>query len=49
LVATAAGLMVAIPSLVGYRWLRRYIDNLVVDLEKEAIKLVDAVAKKERK
>jgi biopolymer transport protein ExbB len=45
LVATAAGLIVAIPSLIGYRWLRRYIDNLVVDMEKEAIKLVDAATR----
>lgn len=43
LVATAAGLTVAIPSLVGYRWLRRYIDTLMVDMEKEATKLVEAV------
>ncbi len=49
LVATAAGLMVAIPSLIGYRWLRRYIDNLVVDMEKEAIKLVDAATRYEHK
>lgn len=48
LVATAAGLIVAIPSLIGYRWLRRYIDNLVVEMEKEAIKLVDAVTKNQR-
>jgi len=43
LVATAAGLTVAIPSLIGYRLLRRYIDGLVVEMEKEAIKLVAAV------
>jgi len=49
LVATAAGLIVAIPSLIGYRWLRRYIDNLVVEMEKEAIKLVDAVTKSQRR
>ena len=49
LVATAAGLIVAIPSLIGYRLLRRHIDNLVVEMEKEAIKLVDAVANSESK
>jgi biopolymer transport protein ExbB len=49
LVATAAGLIVAIPSLIGYRWLRRYIDNLVVEMEKEAIKLVDAVTRNQRR
>jgi biopolymer transport protein ExbB len=49
LVATAAGLIVAIPSLIGYRWLRRYIDNLVVEMEKEAIKLVDAITNSQRR
>jgi len=43
LICTASGLAVAIPSLIAFRWLRRYIDTLVVDMEKEAIKLVQAV------
>jgi biopolymer transport protein ExbB len=43
LVATAAGLTVAIPSLICFRLLRRRVDNLVVEMEKEAIKLVQAV------
>lgn len=43
LICTAGGLAVAIPSLIAFRWLRRYIDSLVVDMEKEAIKLVQAV------
>jgi biopolymer transport protein ExbB len=43
LIATAAGLTVAIPSLIGYRLLRRRVDDLVIDMEKEAIKLVQAV------
>jgi biopolymer transport protein ExbB len=43
LVATAAGLTVAIPSLIFFRMLRRRVDNLVVEMEKEAIKLVQAV------
>jgi len=43
LVATAAGLTVAIPSLICFRMLRRRVDGLVVEMEKEAIKLVQAV------
>ncbi len=42
LLTTAAGLMVAIPSLIGYRYLRGLVDALVVEMEKEAIKLVQA-------
>ncbi len=42
LITTAAGLMVAIPSLFAYRHLRGVVDLLVVDMEKEAIKLVQA-------
>jgi len=43
LVATASGLSVAIPSLLFYRYFRSRIDALVVDLEVETIKLVDAL------
>lgn len=40
LITTAAGLIVAIPALMGYRYLRGKIDALVIDMEKEALKLV---------
>ncbi|MDX1480952.1 MAG: MotA/TolQ/ExbB proton channel family protein [Woeseiaceae bacterium] len=43
LITTAAGLTVAIPSLIGYRYYRNRVDTLVVDMEKEAIKLVEAL------
>lgn len=43
LVATAAGLSVAIPALICFRMLRRRVDDLVVEMEKESIKLVQAV------
>jgi biopolymer transport protein ExbB len=43
LLTTAAGLCVAIPALVGYKYLRRRVDRIVVDMEKEAIALADAV------
>jgi biopolymer transport protein ExbB len=40
LITTAAGLIVAIPALMGYRYLRGRIDALVIDMEKEALRLV---------
>ncbi len=43
LITTAAGLTVAIPTLLFYRFFQRRIDTLVVDLERESIKLVDAL------
>jgi biopolymer transport protein ExbB len=42
LITTAAGLIVAIPALIGYRYLRGRVDALVIEMEKEAIKLVQA-------
>jgi biopolymer transport protein ExbB len=46
LITTAAGLVVAIPSLIGYRYLRGRVDSLVVRMEKEAITLVEALHRK---
>ncbi len=43
LIATAAGLTVAIPSLVCFRLLRRRVDGLVIEMEKEAIKMMQAI------
>ncbi|MGH8496027.1 MAG: MotA/TolQ/ExbB proton channel family protein [Gammaproteobacteria bacterium] len=43
LITTAAGLSVAIPALIGYRYLRGRVDELVVEMEKEAFKLVEAL------
>lgn len=42
LITTAAGITVAIPSLFFYRYFRGRVDELVVDMEQEALKLVDA-------
>jgi len=42
LITTAAGLIVAIPALFGYRYLRGVVDFLVIEMEKEAMKLVQA-------
>lgn len=43
LIATAAGMCVAIPALFGYRYLRGRVDRIVVEMEKDAIRLADAV------
>jgi biopolymer transport protein ExbB len=43
LITTAAGLTVAIPALIGYKFLRGKVEGLVVRMEKEAIKLVEAM------
>lgn len=43
LLTTAAGLAVAIPALVMHRAYTARIESIVVDLEREAIKLVDAL------
>ena len=49
LITTAAGLTVAIPALIGYRYFRNRVDTLVVDMEKEAIKLVEALHRRQEK
>jgi len=43
LVTTAAGLCVAIPAMIMHRFFVRKIDDLVVVMEQESIKLVDAL------
>lgn len=40
LVSTAGGLVVAIPSLMGYRYLRAHVDSLVIEMEKTALGLI---------
>jgi biopolymer transport protein ExbB len=43
LITTAAGLIVGIPALIAHRSLQRRVDELVVFMEQEAIKLVDVL------
>ncbi len=43
LISTAAGLTVAIPSYMFHRFFIRKVDSLVLNLESESIKLVDAL------
>lgn len=43
LITTAAGLTVAIPSLLFYRYFSGKVDTLVVRMEEEALRLVDII------
>lgn len=43
LITTAAGLSVAIPALIGYRYLRSRVDSLVVHMEKETIRFLESI------
>jgi len=47
LITTAAGLTVAIPALIGYRYYSNRVETLVVSMEKEAIKLVEALHRRQ--
>ncbi|MGB8327743.1 MAG: MotA/TolQ/ExbB proton channel family protein [Steroidobacteraceae bacterium] len=49
LITTAAGLFVAIPSLIAYRYLRGRVDRIVIEMEKDAIRLGDAVESASRR
>jgi len=40
---TGFGLIIAIPSLIAYRHFRALVDSFVVDMEQQAIKLVEVV------
>ena len=40
---TAFGLIVAIPAMIFYRYFRAKVEALVVDMEQQAIKLVEIV------
>ncbi len=41
LITTAAGIGVAIPSVIAYRYFRGQVSNLLIEMEQEAIKLVE--------
>ncbi|MCX7627499.1 MAG: MotA/TolQ/ExbB proton channel family protein [Methylophilaceae bacterium] len=40
---TAMGIIVAVPSMIFYRHFRAKVDSLVVDMEQQAIKLVEII------
>jgi biopolymer transport protein ExbB len=48
LITTAAGLVVAIPALIAYRYLRGRVDGLVVKIEKESIRFIEALLHQQR-
>lgn len=43
LITTAAGLTVAIPTLMFYRYFRGRVDDLVITMEQEALKMVEVL------
>jgi biopolymer transport protein ExbB len=43
LITTAAGLCVAIPALIAFRYLRGRVDGLVVQMEKDVVRFADAL------
>ena len=43
LITTAAGLAVAIPALIFHRYFMRRVDEIVISMEQEAVKLVEVV------
>src|SRR5262245_22674905 len=49
LITTAAGLIVAIPALFSYRYLRGKVERIVIEMEKDAIRLADAVESAQRR
>jgi biopolymer transport protein ExbB len=48
LITTAAGLTVAIPALIAYRYLRGRVDSLVIQIEKESTKFMEALLQHQR-
>ncbi len=40
---TAFGLVIAIPSLIAYRYFRRRVDSFVVEMEQQAVHFIDTV------
>ena len=46
---SAPGLPVGVPAPIGYGYYRSRVDTLVIDMEKEAIKLVEALHRRQEK
>ena len=45
---TAGGIAVAVPAMIAYRFFRSKIDNLIVEMEQQAIKLVEIIQGKRK-
>ena len=43
LITTAAGLCVAIPSYIAYRYLRGRVDHIVLQMERDVVRFADAL------
>ena len=43
LITTATGISVAIPALLFYRFFQRRVDELVITMEQEALKMVEVL------
>jgi biopolymer transport protein ExbB len=48
LITTAAGLVVAIPAMIAYRYLRGRVDGLVVQIEKESNRFIEMLLHQQR-
>jgi len=46
LITTAAGLVVAIPAYLGYRYLQARVTSLVVEMEEDSMELAELIAAK---
>lgn len=44
LITTAAGLIVAIPAYLGYRYLQGRVNSLIVEMEEDSLELADLIA-----
>ena len=40
---TAGGIVVAVPAMIAYRFFRTKVDNMVLDMEEQAIKLIEVI------
>ncbi|MCP5142273.1 MAG: MotA/TolQ/ExbB proton channel family protein [Gammaproteobacteria bacterium] len=47
LITTAAGITVAVPSIIAFRYLRSHINEMIVRMEKQAIHLLDVLERRQ--
>ena len=40
---TAGGIVVAVPAMIAYRFFRTKVDNMVLEMEEQAIKLIEVI------
>jgi biopolymer transport protein ExbB len=41
---TAAGIIVAVPAMIAYRFFRAKVDSIVIEMEQQAVKLVEIIS-----